>query len=164
MAQSRQARAECGGSMALPRGNSKTGTGTTLKLHYPLTHHRGLMGGHTDQVEVSVKEGRLGPDPEGREIREYPSIPSGMHVCAAYPLLASYWNLCVALPRILLGIWLASGHGWHLVAIAIWLAFAWHWFGIASGKTAVACFPIPHSQQHRVFANLASFVIAPLGV
>ena len=56
------ANAECRGSMALPRGNSKTGTGKTLKLHYryPLTHHRGLRGGHTDQVEVSVKEGRLG--------------------------------------------------------------------------------------------------------
>ena len=45
--------------MALPRGNSKTGTGKALKLHYPLTHHRGLRGGHTAQVEVLVKEGRL---------------------------------------------------------------------------------------------------------
>ena len=31
--------------MALPRGNSKTGTGTTLRHHYPLIHHRGLGGG-----------------------------------------------------------------------------------------------------------------------
>ena len=46
--------------MALPRGNSKTGTGKTLRLHFPLIHHRGLRGGHTAQVEVSVKEGRLG--------------------------------------------------------------------------------------------------------
>jgi hypothetical protein len=72
------------------------------------------------------------------------------------PYAASYWHLAWHL----VGIWLASG--WHLVGI--WLAFAWHWFGIASGKTALACFPIPHSQQHRVFVNLASFVIAPLGV
>ena len=33
--------------MALPRGDSKTGTGKTLKLHYPLTHHRGPRGGGT---------------------------------------------------------------------------------------------------------------------
>ena len=46
--------------MALPRGNSKTGTGKTLRLHFPLIHHRGLRGGHTAQVEVSVKEGSLG--------------------------------------------------------------------------------------------------------
>ena len=48
--------------MALPRGNSKTGTGKTLRLHFPLIHHRGLRGpgGHTAKVEVSVKEGRLG--------------------------------------------------------------------------------------------------------
>ena len=46
--------------MALPRGNSKTGTGKTLGLHFPLIHHRGLRGGHTAKVEVSVKEGRLG--------------------------------------------------------------------------------------------------------
>jgi len=72
------------------------------------------------------------------------------------PYAASYWHLVWHL----IGIWLASG--WHLVGI--WLAFAWHWFGIALGKTVLACFPIPHSQQHRVFANLASFVIAPLGV
>ena len=85
------------------------------------------------------------------------------------PYAVSYWHLVWHLD--LVGIWLVSG--WHLVGIwlasgwhlsVIWLAFAWHWFGIASGKTALACFPIPHSQQHRVFVNLASFVIAPLGV
>ena len=41
--------------MALPRGNSKTGPGKTLRLHFPLTHHRGLRRGHTAKVEVSVK-------------------------------------------------------------------------------------------------------------
>ena len=46
--------------MALPRGNSKTGPGKTLRLHFPLIHYRGLRGGHTAKVEVSVKEGRLG--------------------------------------------------------------------------------------------------------
>ena len=46
--------------MALPRGNSKTGPGKTLRLHFPLTHHRGLRRGHTAKVEVLVKEGSLG--------------------------------------------------------------------------------------------------------
>ena len=46
--------------MALPRGNSKTGPGKTLRLHFPLTHHRGLRRGHTAKVEVPVKEGSLG--------------------------------------------------------------------------------------------------------
>ena len=62
--EARQARAECRGSMALPRGNSKTGTGKALRLHHvhvhPLTHHRGLRGGHTARSWSSVKEGRLG--------------------------------------------------------------------------------------------------------
>ena len=43
-------------------GQLQTGTGKTLGLHFPLVHHRGLRGGHTAKVEVSVmiKEGRLG--------------------------------------------------------------------------------------------------------
>jgi hypothetical protein len=50
--------------------------------------------------------------PEGEE---YPSIPSGMHVCTTYPLCGILLASCVALLRIPLGIWLASG--WHLVGI-----------------------------------------------
>ena len=42
--------------MALPRGHSKTGTGKTLRLHYPLTHHRGLRGGTQLEVEVMSKK------------------------------------------------------------------------------------------------------------
>ena len=59
------------------------------------------------------------------EGREYPSIPSGMHVCTTYPLCGILLASCVASGWHLVGIWLASG--WHLVGIC--LALVWHRIG-----------------------------------
>ena len=110
--------------MALPRANSKTGTGKTLQPNYPLIHHRGLRGGQTAQVEVSVKEGRLGASvtlsdsPGQRRQRRWPSaflaVPVQQPQKAVWPCRARC--SCPGLFWAARG-WSRAGHG------------AWKWRG-----------------------------------
>ena len=45
--------------MALPLGNFKTGTGKAPKLHYLVTHHRGLRGARGTQLKSKFRSKKV---------------------------------------------------------------------------------------------------------